>query len=134
MDGSGVPLANCGGYSVHAIDPLHEGGRDSSQEEVDEGVFVGDFVKGDMIFELGDVVSKSERFLVTEVVVSHGIALFLTLMWINDVWKLTRKAVQVPSVGTVSVRAFLVKVDAQIVADPSFMKDRAKVILFSLSL
>ena len=32
--------------------------------------------------------------------------------------------------GVGSVRAFLVKVDAQIAADPSFMKDRAKAIFF----
>ena len=59
----------------------------------------------------------------TEVVVSHAIASFLTLAW---------KAVHVPSDGGVSARAFLVKVDAQIVADPSFMKDRAKA-MFLLS-
>ena len=65
---------------------------------------------------------------------SHAIAVFLTSMWINDVEKLARKAVQVLSVGIASARAFLVKVDAQIAADPSFMKDRAKAIFFSLSL
>ena len=70
----------------------------------------------------------------TEVVVSCAIASFLTSMWINDVWKSVRKAVQVPSVGMASARAFLVKVDAQIAASPSFMKDRAKAIFFSLSL
>ena len=65
---------------------------------------------------------------------SHAIASFLTSTWINDVWKSARKAVQVPSVGAASARAFLVKVDAQIMAYPSFMKDRAKAILFSLLL
>ena len=61
----------------------------------------------------------------TEVVVSHAMASFLTSMWMNDALKSAWKAVQVPSDGGVSARAFLVKVDAQIAADP-FMKDRAK--------
>ena len=69
-----------------------------------------------------------------EVVVSQAMASFLTLIWINDVLKSARKAVQVPSVGMVSSRAFLVKADAQIAADPSFMKDRAKAIFFWSSL
>ena len=68
----------------------------------------------------------------TEVVVSHAIALFLTSMWINDVLKLVWNTAQVPSDGGVSARAFLVKVDAQMAADPSFMKDRAKA-MFLLS-
>ena len=70
----------------------------------------------------------------TEVVVSQATALFLTSIWINDVLKLARKAVQVSSVGMVSARAFLVKIDAQITADPSFMKDRTKMIFFWSSL
>ena len=66
-----------------------------------------------------------------EVVVSHAMASFLTLIWINDVLKLAWKAVHVPSDGVESERAFLVKVDAQIVADPSFIKNRAKAMFFS---
>ena len=50
----------------------------------------------------------------------------------NDVLKSAWKAVQVPSDGGVSARAFLVKVDAQMAAGPSFMKDRAKA-MFLLS-
>ena len=65
-----------------------------------------------------------------EVVVSQAIASFLMSMWINDVLKLLWKAVHVPSVGVGSERAFLVTVDAQMAADPSFMKDRAKAIVF----
>ena len=38
----------------------------------------------------------------TEVVVSHAIALFLASMWINDVLKLSWKAVHVPSNGVAS--------------------------------
>ena len=68
----------------------------------------------------------------TEVVVSHAIASFLTSMWINDVLKSAWKAVHVPSDEGVSARAFLVKVDAQMAADPSFMKDRTKA-MFLLS-
>ena len=66
-----------------------------------------------------------------EVVVSHAIASFLTSMWMNDVLKSVWKAVQVPSDGGVSARAFLVKVDAQMAADPSFIKDRAKAMFLS---
>ena len=65
----------------------------------------------------------------TEVVLSHAIASFLTSMWINDILKSAWKAVHVPSDRGVSVRVFLVKVDAQMAADPSFMKDRAKAML-----
>ena len=68
----------------------------------------------------------------TEVVVSHAIASFLTSMWMNDVLKLLWKAVHVLSDGVESERAFLVKVDAQMAADPSFMKDRAKAMFFLL--
>ena len=66
-----------------------------------------------------------------EVVVSHAIASFLTSMWINDVLKSAWKAVHVPSDGGVSARAFLVKVDAQMAADPSFIKDKVKAMLLS---
>ena len=58
MDGPSVPAVNCGRYSVHTVDLFHKGGGDSSQEEVDEGAFMGDFAEGDVVFELGDVVSK----------------------------------------------------------------------------
>ena len=64
-----------------------------------------------------------------EVVVSHAIASFLTSIWINDVLKSAWKAIHVLSDGVESKRAFLVKVDAQMAADPSFMKDRAKAML-----
>ena len=67
----------------------------------------------------------------TEVVVSHAMASFLTSMWINDILKSAWKAVHVPSDGGVSARAFLVKVDAQIAADPSFIKDKAKAMFLS---
>ena len=65
-----------------------------------------------------------------EVVVSHAIALFLTSIWINDDLKSAWKAIHIPSDGVESTRAFLVKVDAQIAADPSFIKDRVKVMFF----
>ena len=58
MDSLGVPVVNRGGDSVHPVDSFHERGGDSPREEVDEGVFVGDFAAGDMVLELGDVVSK----------------------------------------------------------------------------
>ena len=66
-----------------------------------------------------------------EVVVSHAIASFLTSMWINDVLKSAWKAVHVLSDGGVSARAFLVKVDAQMAADPSFIKDKVKAMFLS---
>ena len=65
-----------------------------------------------------------------EVVVSQVIASFLMSMWINDVLKLSWKAVHVPSDVVESERAFLVKVDAQMAADLSFMKDRVKAMFF----
>ena len=66
------------------------------------------------------------------VVVSHAMASFLMSTWINDILKSAWKAVHVPSDGGVSARAFLVKVDAQIAADPSFIKDKAKAMFLSL--
>ena len=60
MDSPSVPATNHGRHSVHTVDSFHKRGRDSSQEEVDEGVFMGDFAEGDVVFELGDVVSKWE--------------------------------------------------------------------------
>ena len=66
-----------------------------------------------------------------EVVVSHVMASFLMSMWINDILKSAWKAVHIPSDGGVSVRAFLVKVDAQMAADPSFIKDKAKAMFLS---
>ena len=62
MDSSGIPAVNCGGYGIHAVDSLHEGGGDSSGEEINEGVFVGDFTEGDVVFELGDEISEWEVF------------------------------------------------------------------------
>ena len=67
----------------------------------------------------------------TEVVVSHAMASFLTSMWMNDVLKSAWKAIHVLSDVVGSTRAFLVKVDTQIVADPSFIKDRVKAMFFS---
>ena len=60
MDSSGVPIVDRGGDSVHSVDSFHKRGRDTSQEEVDEGVFMGDFAKGDVVFELGNVISQWE--------------------------------------------------------------------------
>ena len=57
MDSSSVPFVDCGGDGVHPVDLFHERGGDSSREEVDEGVFMGDFTEGDMVFELGDIIS-----------------------------------------------------------------------------
>ena len=69
-----------------------------------------------------------------EVVVSHAMASFLTSMWMIDVLMSVWEAVHVLSDGGVSARAFLVKVDAQIAADPSFIKDKAKAMFFSSEL
>ena len=60
MDSSGVPFIDCGGDGVHSIDSFHERGGDPSREEVDEGVFMGDFAEGDVVFELGDIISLWE--------------------------------------------------------------------------
>ena len=48
MDGTNVPVVDCGRDSVHSVDLFHEWGGDSSWEEIDEGVFVGDFAEGDI--------------------------------------------------------------------------------------
>ena len=57
MDSSSVPFVDHGGDSVHSVDSFHEGGGDPPQEEVDEGVFVGNFAEGNVVFELGDIIS-----------------------------------------------------------------------------
>ena len=51
-------------------------------------------------------------------------ASFLTSMWMNEVLNSLTKLFQFPRVSGLSVRAFLVKVEAQVAADPSFMKDK----------
>ena len=57
MDSSGVPFVDRGRDSVHSVDSFHERGGDPSREEVDEGVFMGDFAEGNVVFELGDIIS-----------------------------------------------------------------------------
>ena len=57
MDSPGVLFVDRGGDSVHSIDSFHERGGDPSREEVDEGVFMGDFAESDVVFELGDIIS-----------------------------------------------------------------------------
>ena len=66
----------------------------------------------------------------TVVVVSQVMASFLTSMWMNDVLKSLWKLVHIPKVGVASERAFLVNVEAQVAAEPSFMKDSANAIFF----
>ena len=48
----------------------------------------------------------------------------------KDVLKSALKAAHVPKFGIARARAFLVKVDAQVAAEPSFIKERVKAILF----
>ena len=58
MDSPSVPAVNRGRYSIHTVDSFHKGGGDSSREEVDEGVFMGDFTEGNVVFKVGNLVSK----------------------------------------------------------------------------
>ena len=58
MNSTGVPIINFSGDSVHGIDLFHEGNGDSSRKEVDEGIFMGNFTKGDMVLELRHVVPR----------------------------------------------------------------------------
>ena len=60
MDSLGIPIVDCGGDSVHSIDSFHERGGDTSRKEVDEGIFMGDLAKSDVVFELGDIISQWE--------------------------------------------------------------------------
>ena len=53
-----VPFFNGGGDSVHGMNSSHNGGRNSSQEEVDEGIIIVDFAEGGVVFELGYVIPK----------------------------------------------------------------------------
>ena len=57
MDSFGIPVVNFGRDCIHAIDSFHEWDGDSSREEVYEGIFMSDFAKGNIVFELGDVIS-----------------------------------------------------------------------------
>ena len=85
---------------------------------------MGDFTEGNVVFELGDVISKWE-------VLCDGSGGEPCNGFVFDILKLSWKAVYVPSDGVESERAFLVKVDAQMAADPSFIKDKAKVMFLS---
>ena len=53
-----VPVMIPSGDHVHGIDSFHERYGDSSQQEVNEGILISDLAKGNMDFELGDVISK----------------------------------------------------------------------------
>ena len=86
---------------------------------------MGDFTEGNVVFKLGDVVSKWE--ILCDGSGSEPCNSFVLDVNVNErCFEVGWKVAQVPSDGGVSARAFLVKVDAQIAADPSFMKDRAK--------
>ena len=58
----GVPIINLSWGDVHGIDLFHERNRGSSRKEIDEGIFMGDFTKGNIVFELGNVISKWKTF------------------------------------------------------------------------
>ena len=62
VHGMSAPISNFGGDSVYGIYPLYKRYGDSSQEEIDEGILISDFTKGNMIIELGDVVSEWQGF------------------------------------------------------------------------
>ena len=57
---TGIPVVNLGGDSIHSINSLHECYWDTSQEEIDKSVFMGNFTEGDMVFELRDIISEWE--------------------------------------------------------------------------
>ena len=57
-------------------------------------------------------------------------ASFLMSMWMNVVLNSLTKSSHLPKLGGESARAFFVTVEAQVAADPSFIKDRAKAIFF----
>ena len=57
-------------------------------------------------------------------------ASFLTSAWINDVLKSVKKSTQFLKSAGVFARAFLAKVEAHVVVEPSFMNERENVIFF----
>ena len=59
---------------------------------------------------------------------SHLMASLFVSLWTNAIVNLSVKSTIVPNDGVGWERAFFVKVDAHIWADPSFIKDRAKAI------
>ena len=62
VHGMAVPTFDFGGDSVHSLDHFHKGDGDTSCEEVDESVLISDFTKGNVVFELGDIISKWQGF------------------------------------------------------------------------
>ena len=54
------------------------------------------------------------------VVVSHAMVSFLTSAWMNDVLKSVKKVVQLPNSAGVFARACSARVEAHVVAEPSF--------------
>ena len=82
-----------------------------------------------MVFELGDVIPEWEVF-------RNGSGGEPCDSFVLDI-DMDKRCFEVSlegnplSNGVESERAFLVKVDAQMAADPSFIKDRAKAMFFS---
>ena len=58
IDGPCVPVINFCGNHIHSIDSFHKGRWKPSGKEIDQGVFVGDFADGDLVFELRNIISK----------------------------------------------------------------------------
>ena len=49
-------------WGHHGIDPLHERNGDSSFKEVDECILIGDLTEGNVVLELGDIISEWQGF------------------------------------------------------------------------
>ena len=58
LGGSDIPVLYFGRDRVHSIDSFHEGGGNSPQKEVDQGVFMSDFANGNLVFKLRYIISK----------------------------------------------------------------------------
>ena len=64
------------------------------------------------------------------VLVSQVIASFLMSVWMNDILKSVKKLPQLLKSAGVFARACLVKVEAQVAVEPSFMNERVNTIFF----
>ena len=62
LEGNGffIPAVNGGGDGVHRHNTMHEGRRDSTREISDEDILVGDFCKGGVVLEVGDIFNEGQ--------------------------------------------------------------------------
>ena len=90
---------------------------------------MGDFTEGDVVFELGNVISKWEVLCDRHGGEPHN-SFILDINVNEGCLEICIEGSPCSHIGIGRARTFLVKVDAQVAAEPSFIKERVKAIFF----